>query len=139
MKFKKIKFELNVYFYPITYLKNILREKRNVSISLGIESRTFRLRVEFFIVRATLWEKLCEISVVQMIEHSTGNRKVVVGSIPSGVKVFFFLQRQFFKNTLKEIVLCFYLTEFVREFLCKLERKSSYFSYIILCVKGLFK
>ena len=54
MKFKKIKFELNVYFYPITYLKNILREKRNVSISLGIESRTFRLRVEFFIVRATL-------------------------------------------------------------------------------------
>ena len=39
-----------------------------------------------------------------------------------------------FWSTLKEMVLCFYLTEFVREFLCKLERKSSYFSYIILCV-----
>ena len=39
-----------------------------------------------------------------------------------------------FPHTLKEMVLCIYLTEFVREFLCKLERKSSYFSYIILSV-----
>ena len=39
-------------------------------------------------------------------------------------------------STLKEMVLCFYLTEFVREFLCKLERKSSYFSYIILCASA---
>ena len=37
-------------------------------------------------------------------------------------------------RALKEMVLCFYLTEFVKKFLCKLERKSSYFSYIILCV-----
>ena len=39
-----------------------------------------------------LWEKLCGTSVAQMIEHSTGNRKVL-GSIPSGVEAFLFSQK----------------------------------------------
>ena len=35
-----------------------------------------------------------------MIEHSTGNRKVL-GSIPSGVKAFLFSQKKLFKYILK--------------------------------------
>ena len=38
------------------------------------------------------------------------------------------------KLSLKEMVLCFYLTEIAKEFLHNLERKPSYFSHIILCV-----
>ena len=37
---------------------------------------------------------------VQMIEHSTGNRKVL-GSIPSGVEAFLFSQNKLFKYILK--------------------------------------
>ena len=41
-----------------------------------------------------LWEKFCGTSVAQIIEHSTGNQKVL-GSIPSGVEAFLFSQKKF--------------------------------------------
>ena len=55
----------------------------------------FHLRLYGIFQYTFLWEKLCGTSVAQMIEHSTGNWKVL-GSILSKVEAFLF-HRKFFQ------------------------------------------
>ena len=74
-------------------------------INLDLELTSFKTgwNFQYIFKQFFLWKKerfhcrFCGTSVAQMIEHSTGNRKVL-GSIPSGVEAFLFSQKKLFKN-----------------------------------------